>query len=165
MLIGPLRGAAKGSARLLELAARAEALLEGVSGGAFLFGVQAYTGVARVLLATGEPERSERLVRPVLAAAERSSWHEAVALSELVLGLSLEARGGREQACAALGRAAERADEHQILAPAWEAHAALTRLTNGAGEHRAAADAIVERMAGSLSDDALRASLRERAKL
>ena len=51
------------------LAARAEELLEQVTGGAFLFGAHAYAATARVLLATGAPERGEDLLRPVLAAA------------------------------------------------------------------------------------------------
>jgi predicted ATPase len=57
------------------LAAHAHELLEHVtapSGAAFLFGVPAYTAVARVLLATGAPERGEALLLPVRDAASRS---------------------------------------------------------------------------------------------
>jgi class 3 adenylate cyclase len=147
------------------LAARAEELLERVSGGVFLFGIQAYAGVGRVLLATGAPERGESLLRPVLEAAERANWHEAVALSELVLGLCLEARGELGQARDALAHAAEVADEHGIPAPGWEAHAALARLTDDGDGQRAAARAIVERAAADLSDGPLRDALRARARL
>ncbi len=52
------------------LAARVEELLGQVTGGAFLFGAQAYAATARVLLATGAAQRGEDLVRPVLGGGE-----------------------------------------------------------------------------------------------
>jgi hypothetical protein len=130
-----------------------------------VFGAHAYAAVARVFLASGAPDRGEALLRPLLAAAERSGWLEAAAITGLALGLCLEARGELDQARATLVRVAGVADQHGIPAPAWEAHAALARLGNEPDEHRAATEAIVERMAADLTDDALRASLRERAGL
>jgi class 3 adenylate cyclase len=150
------------------LAARAEAMLQRVTapaGGVFLFGAHAYAATGRVLLAAGAPERGEALLLPVLEAAERSGWYEAIAATELVLGLCLEARGERDRALAALAHAAEVADGHGILAPAWEAHAALARLDDASGEHVACSEAILERMTADLRDGALRDGLRERAKL
>ena len=141
------------------LAARAEELLGHVTGGAFVFGAQAYAATARVLLATGAAGRGENLLRPVLAAAERFGWLEAAAITGLVLGLCQEALGKLDQARATLAQAAAVADEHGIPAPGWEAHAALARLGAGA-RHAAAAKAIVERMAASLTDDAQRDQLR-----
>jgi DNA-binding SARP family transcriptional activator/tetratricopeptide (TPR) repeat protein len=155
------------------LAARAQRLLEQVTapaGGAFLFGAHAYTAVARVHLAAGAPERGVALLLPVRAAAERSGWKEAIAATELVLGLCLEARGEHDQAAALLAHAAATADEHGIPAPAWEAHEALARMHRLAGrpgeadEQHAMTEAIVERATAGLKDEALRAGVRERAR-
>jgi tetratricopeptide (TPR) repeat protein len=154
------------------LAARAETLLAHVSappGGAFLFGAHAYAAVARVLLATGSPERGEALLLPVLTAAERSGWLEAAATCELVLGLCFEARGELDRAVVALTHAAELADEPSIPAPGWEAHAALARVLRLAGssgeaeKHALAGRAILDRVTASVKDQALRDHLRERA--
>jgi hypothetical protein len=112
-----------------------------------------------VLLATGAPERGVQLVRPVLEAAERSGWRELVAMTELVLGLCHEAGNEPEQARVMLARAASSG----ISAPALEAHLGLARLADEPGEHVAAAETIIERIAADLTDDALRASLRARA--
>ena len=147
------------------LAAQGEELLQRVSGGPFLFGAHAYTAVARVLLASGAPERGEALLRPVLGAAQRSGWREAAATTGLVMGLRLEARGEFDRARAMLAQAAELSDESEIPAAAWEAHAALARLADEPDEHLAAAGAIVERITAGLNDDGMGALLRERAKL
>jgi tetratricopeptide (TPR) repeat protein len=141
------------------LSARAHELLGRVTGGVFLFGAHAYAGVARVLLATGAPDRGVQLVRPVLEAAERSGWRELRALTELVLGLCHEAGNQSEQARIMLARAASSG----IAAPALEAHLGLARLADEPGEHVAAAETIIERIAADLTDDVLRASLRARA--
>jgi len=150
------------------LAARARTLLDEVTvpeGRAFVFGFPAYAAVTRVLAATDAAEQGEALLRPVLAAAQRTGWLEAIATSELVLGLCLEARGEIDLAGEALARAARVADEHGIAAPGWEAHAALARLGVESDGHRAAAEAILDRISASLSDDALRAGLRAPAEL
>ncbi len=145
------------------LAARAEELLGRVTGGAFLFGTHAYAATARVLLATGAPERGERLLRPVLEAASRFGWLESAASAGLVLGLCEEARGELAQARERLTAVVEVADEHGIPAPGWEAHAALARL--GAGEdHAAAAEATISQLAAGLTDEVLRERLRARLR-
>ena len=149
------------------LAARAEHLLEQVTapdGAAFLFGAHAYAAVARVLLATGAPERGEALLVPVRDAACRSGWWEAVATTELLLGLCVEARDDLDRARAALTRAAEIADEHGIPAPGWEAHLALARLVEDPTAHLTAAETILDRIAADVKDEALRDSLRTRAQ-
>lgn len=155
-------GAADEASRL---AARGEELLEQVTGGPFLFGAHAYTGVARVLLASGAPERGETLLRPALAAAQNSGWREAAATAGLVVGLCLEARGELDRARATLRQAAELSDKCRLPAPGWEAHAALARLADEPDSHLAAAAAIVELMTAGLKDDAIGALLRQRAKL
>ena len=150
------------------LAARGHKLLAEATapdGTVFLFGFAAYAAVARVLAATGAAEQGEALLSPVLRAAERSGWCEAVATSELVLGLCLEARGEIERAGETLARAASVADEHGIPAPAWEAHSRLARLGVDPDGHRAAAEASIDRMTADLSADALRSGLRAAAEL
>lgn len=156
------------------LADRAEQLLEEVSappGGIFLFGTHAYTAIARVHLAAGEPDRGETLLSPVLEAAERSGWQEPAAITELVLGLCAEARGDHDQAVARLAHAAETADEHGIPAPGWEAHRALAGIHRSAGlpaeadQQLAIAEAILERVTAGLTDEALRDGLREQTNL
>jgi tetratricopeptide (TPR) repeat protein len=147
----------------LALATRGEELLGRVTapdGGGFVFGAHAYAAIARVLLASGAAERGARLIRPVFEAAERAGWHEATAITGLVLGLCLEARDELDQARSTLARAAELSDEYGIPAPGWEAHAALARLV-AADQHAAAAKAIVERMSAALKDEAQRDQLRE----
>jgi len=153
------------------LADRAEKLLAEVTvptGGAFLFGMHAYAATARVHLAAGTPQGGEALLRPLLAAAERSGWREAVATTGLVLGLCVEARGELEQAVAQLARAAEIADEHGMPALRWEAHGALARICRNGGrlaaadEHAAIAEAAVEPVIAGLTDEDLRAGLRDR---
>ncbi len=156
------------------LAARATELLEQVRtppGGAFLFGAHAYAAVARVHLASGEAERGEALILPLLRAAERSGWKEVAAVTELVLGLCLESRGELSRAAATLGRAAQVADEFGIPAPSWEAHAGLGRVLRATGrpdvadKHVASAAATVGRVAADLKSQDLRDQLRARAKL
>jgi class 3 adenylate cyclase len=150
------------------LAARGHELLDEVTvpdGNAFVFGFQAYAAVARVLAATGAAREGEGLLRPVLAAAERSGWREAVATIELVLGLCLEARGEAERAAESLARAASGAHEHGIPAAGWEAHAGLARLGIEPDIHGAAAEAIIDRITAGLSDHGLGAGLRAPAEL
>jgi hypothetical protein len=156
------------------LAARAGELLERVSapeGSAFLFGVNAYAAVGRVLLATEAPDCVEPLLLPVFRAAERSEWREAVATLGLVRGLAMEARGALDEAGETLARATGVSDKYEIPAPGWESHAALARvlrLTGRPGEaddHAAKAAGIVERVSAGLGDAALRDRLRERARV
>jgi DNA-binding SARP family transcriptional activator len=145
------------------LASRGEELLGHVTGSPYLFGAHAYGAIARVLLASGAPERGETLLRPVLAAAQSSGWREVAATAGVVIGLCLEAGGEFDQARAALRQAAELSDESGIPAAGWEAHAALARLADEPDEHLAAATAIVELMTAGLKDDGAGALLRQRA--
>lgn len=124
--------------RASALAARAEHILAEVTappGSAFLFGTHAHAAVARVLLATGAPERGEALMTPILEAASRSGWREAAAISELVLGLCLSARDESPGAFTRLDRARQLAHDYGIPAVEWEAHAALAPLADDPDEH------------------------------
>jgi hypothetical protein len=65
----------------VEHADRGEQLLERISappGRAWLFGAHAYMAVARVRRDTGDRERAEATVAPVLGAAERSGWSDGL---------------------------------------------------------------------------------------
>jgi tetratricopeptide (TPR) repeat protein len=154
------------------LTARTVELLGQVSapeGGAFLFGAAAYTAVARVLVATGEPDRAESLLLPLHGAAERSGWREMEATTGLGLGLCFEARGELNQAHETFASVAETSDRCGLPAPGWEAHSALARVlrVSGSGaeadEQQAVAWEIVERMAAQVSDESLRDRLLARA--
>ena len=139
-----------------EAATAAEDVLARMSAppeGAFLFGFGATAALGRVHLAAGRPERAEELLSPVLVAAERSGWHEAVASAALVLGLCLEARGDHDRAEPLLTRAAEIAGRHGLAGLEWEALAA----------HGAAAEsrALVQRLAAGIGDERLARGLLE----
>jgi hypothetical protein len=120
--------------------------------------------MARVLLATGRPEQGKEVLLSVFRAAERSGWREAAACTGLVIGLCAEAGGELGLARERLQHAAELADRYGIPAVGWEAHAALARLLDERDEHRAAARAILERVAADLNDDGLRDGLRQWAR-
>jgi class 3 adenylate cyclase len=149
-------------------AAAAEELFERVSGppgSAFLFGMPACAATARVLLATGAPERGAQLLSPAVAAAERSGWFEAIASGQLVLGLCLARCGELAAARAALTRAADVAEQRGIPGPGWEAHASLAELSVDRERNATAARAILDRLISGLADSADREALRERARL
>ncbi|MDX6668568.1 MAG: hypothetical protein QOK04_1948 [Solirubrobacteraceae bacterium] len=146
-----------------EAVERAEGLLADVSappGRAWLFGAHAYVAVARAHLTLGDLERAERLLEPVVAAAERSGWQEAIACGALVIGQSRAARGDGAGAEESLRRALEVAEATGLPAPEWEAHAALAALgADDVGDHLARAQEIVGQLAEPLSDPQLRAGL------
>ena len=144
--------------RALELADLTEDLLADV-GQVFLFGVHAYTGVARVRLDAGAPSRGAARLRPVLEAAERSGWHEATATSALVLGLCLAADGELDGGVAQLERAAatrrSRRSPRVGLGGACRPRAARRgRRAPRSGWSRSAA--ILERISAGIGDEAVR---------
>ncbi len=150
------------------LAARADELLSAVStppGGAWLFGAHAYVALARAYIGGGNAERAEALLTPILAAAERAGWKEAIACSSLVIGQARAALGDDSGAEAALAHALEVADGAGLPAPAWEARATLSQLLGRVGRkdeaaaHAERARAILHELAEPLSDRALREGL------
>lgn len=147
-----------------EAAAEAEEALSALSappGGAFLFGFGAAVALARAQLAAGRPERGEDLLLPLLAAAERSGWHEAEASASLVAGLCRGAREHADEARELLARAAELARLHELPGVEWEALAELGRLDEGgeAERLRAESGAIARRLAADVGDEGLAAGL------
>ena len=150
------------------LAGRADELLSQVTtppGGAWLFGAHAYLAVARAHMGCGDARLVEALVAPIVAAAQRTGWKEAIACGSLVIGRARALLGDESAAEVALVHALEVADQAGLPAPAWEARATLSELFRGVGREAEAAEcaeqvrAILQRLTEPLSDPALRAGL------
>ncbi|MGB6578371.1 MAG: hypothetical protein WBF34_10660 [Streptosporangiaceae bacterium] len=112
-----LRSAAPLAAATGSLAMLGEAvgLLEKASiptGGAWVFGYEAYLSVAQAWLGHDDPERARAVLAPLLEVAEREPWQ--VTLAEVVDGRALIRLGRKEQARTELGRAAWLAREHGL---------------------------------------------------
>lgn len=106
----------------------ADALLSGIrapAGSAFLAGDACYLAVARAWLAHDEPERSRRVLAPMLAAAGRVPWVSALAEGSLVDGLAARQLGERAESEALLRRAAELGQRYGLRRVAVEAAAAV----------------------------------------
>jgi predicted ATPase len=154
------------------LAAQAEALCQQITappGRAFLQGIHAYVGVAWVHLATGQAERAQQLMRPVLVAAEISGWQEAIAYASLVIGQSRLVSGDAEGAASALQRALQVTQGVALPGIAWKIHAVLsqydrscTRLHDAAAHHQQA-QRITELLARTLSQPTMRQRFLEHA--
>ncbi len=139
------------------MAGRAEALLAEVStpdGAAFLHGFDAYRSVASARLSTGDPERAEGLVDPLVEAAERSGWGEVIAGVTLARGSCRLARGDRDGASRDLERALEVSATRGIPAIAWRAHRALAGLAASGSDPEAERDHAVHaaRIVSSLGE-------------
>ncbi|MEX2194425.1 MAG: AAA family ATPase [Thermoleophilaceae bacterium] len=148
-----------------EAAGVAEDLLASTAappGGAFLFGFGATVALGRFHAAAGRPERGEELLAPVLAAAERSGWHEAAGSAALVLGLCREGGGHQRAAADLFSRARDISARHGLPGIEWEALAASGRTASGDDAKRLQADSrgLVERLAAGVGDDRLAEGLR-----
>jgi DNA-binding SARP family transcriptional activator len=120
--------AATGSQALL---AEAAGLLEQASipdGGAWMLGYEVYLSLAEAWLGHGEPDRARAVLAPLLAVAEREPWIPALAAALAADGRALARLGQREQARAALQRAARLAGEHGLPHVLREASEARQRL-------------------------------------
>ena len=114
---------------------RAEALLDGMTappGRTYLFGADAALACAQVRLARGEITRAERVVAPVVAAAEASDWREPLARGLLLAGRCRRLAGDRVAAQGLAGRALELADRTGLPGVAWRARAVLAGVAPGA---------------------------------
>ncbi len=137
---------------------RSEEILQSVVSpgtGAFLHGAHAYVAAATVRLAAGDPEGAEELVAPVMGA----DWLDAAAASVLVAARCRTARGDRDAAAGLASRALRAADEAGLPAVAWQARAILAQIAGAgeaANENLAAARRIVDSLAASIPDDAIR---------
>jgi tetratricopeptide (TPR) repeat protein len=153
------------AARAQTLAVQAEALCRQLTtppGRAFLQGIHAYVAIAWVHLARGEAERARQLLTPVLAAAETCGWQEAIAYGSLVVGQSLVAGGAADRAEAALQRALQVTHAVRLPGVAWKTHAALADYYRGrqqmaaSARHQAQAHTIMQQLAATLDDAAMR---------
>jgi hypothetical protein len=159
--VGQLQAALAGDAaradEFAEEAERAYAELVVRPGGAFVFGFGGVCGLARAHLAAGRADRGEALVIPLLAAAERSGWQEAIASLSLVLGQCCAARADDDGARAHLVAAIDRCCEHGLPGVEWEARAALAQMSSDveAGRLREQSAAVVLRLAATIGDAAL----------
>ena len=99
--------------------AEAERLLDGIEappGSAFLLGADAYLGVARARLRSGDPGRARTVLAPLLVAARRLEWIPVLVTAGLADAHAAAALGD-ENAVAAAGRARALAEQHGMAAP------------------------------------------------
>jgi tetratricopeptide (TPR) repeat protein len=83
-------------------------------GGAWMLGYEAYLSLAQAWLGHDEPDRARAVLAPLLAVADREPWLPALAAALAADGRALTRLGQREQARAALDRAAGIAGEHGL---------------------------------------------------
>jgi DNA-binding SARP family transcriptional activator len=83
-------------------------------GGAWMLGYEAYLSLAQAWLGHDEPDRARAVLAPLLAVADREPWLPALAAALAADGRALTRLGQREQARAALERAAGLAGEHGL---------------------------------------------------
>jgi tetratricopeptide (TPR) repeat protein len=156
------------------LSAQAEGLCQHVTAPpdrAFVQGMHAYVAIAWVHLARGEAEQARQLLTPVLEAAERCGWQEAIAYGSLVVGQSLAACGDASGAESAFRQALQTTRNVGLPAVAWKTHAALAQHYHdhhqfeAAERHRKQAQTIIERLAGTLNDTVIRQGFLRCARL
>ena len=154
-----------GSSEAESALAAAEGLLDEIRtppGASFLYGLDAYLAVAAVRQAHGDAPAAERLIAPLLAAAESAGWAEGVGRAALALGECAAARGNHDEASRLLSRAATLAADVGIPGVEWGAEAALAVLAQARGDwtaghlHGQKAQAIIDRLAASITDPQLR---------
>ncbi len=149
---------------------RAEQLLDDVStppGMAFLHQTHASLAVAAVRLADGEVDRAERLVSPLVAAAERSGWAEIAAAGSRLLGDCRRAAGDDEGAVREFRRALAAAARGALPGEEWRARAGLAAALFALGEagesegHVQSARQIADRLAAGMEAGTVRDGFRE----
>jgi tetratricopeptide (TPR) repeat protein len=106
--------AATGSSAVLAEAADWLEQADIPDGGAWMLGYEVYLSLAEAWLGHGEPDRARAALAPLLAVAEREPWIPALAAALAADGRALARLGQREQARAALQRAARLAGEHGL---------------------------------------------------
>ncbi len=137
---------------------RAENLLARVAaptGKAYLFGADAVFALAALLLASGEVAAAEQLLRPTLAAADRSGWREPMARGLLLAARCRWAAGDRGAARGHAARALAVASDAKLLGVAWQARAQLAVVT-GDDDLLRTARCEVAGLAGSIRDAEVR---------
>jgi class 3 adenylate cyclase/tetratricopeptide (TPR) repeat protein len=106
-------------------AAAALALGSTPAGGAFVYGAHAVVALARVRLALGDRDRVEALAGPLLVAAERSGWLEAIADCATVMAQARLAIGDARGSAELAERAVRAARDGRLPRAAREARTAL----------------------------------------
>jgi hypothetical protein len=140
---------------------RAEALLATVRappGKTFLFGSDAALACAEVRLAGGEPERAEKLVQPIVAAAAASGWQEPLARGVLLVGRCRQAAGDPTRAQTLAEHALTVAHHTGVRAVIWQARAVLAGLDSGRAGLLDQARGSIRQLSASLPDAAVRNS-------
>ncbi|MDQ3572727.1 MAG: AAA family ATPase [Actinomycetota bacterium] len=149
---------------------RAKGLLGQVStppGAAFLNGYEAYLAIARTHLFLDDSDQAERVLRPLLDAAQTVGWHQIVAHASGLYGCACRARGADEEARIAFGSAIEAAERGSTPGAAWEAHAELAEFHASRGEtfdskrHAVKAQSILGRLVAAVKTEDLRQGLSE----
>ncbi len=144
--------------RALTLADEATGMIEGITvppGGAWLFGSHAQLAVARVRLEAGDRSAAAAIARPLLEAAGRAGWQEALAAAGSVAARCEQDPDAAERL---LGRALEAAQRAGRSAVAWEVRLELARLPGGE-RHAAEARALLGDVIAGLGDDPAAAAL------
>jgi class 3 adenylate cyclase/tetratricopeptide (TPR) repeat protein len=128
--------------RAMALADRAAAILDRIRvrpPRAWVAGYDAYVGVGRVRLASGEPEVAERLVAPIVEACRACGWSDGVVDGSLVLSEAALARGNRAEAVVAAETALAET-RRTGLPTAWRAERQVAKAYRAAGDERRAAE-------------------------
>ena len=102
------------------------------SGRAFVYGAHAILALARVRLALGDGDRARALAEPLLAAAERSGWLEAIADCATVLASTRLAAGDAPGSAELAQRAVRAARDGRLPRAEREACAALAAAESAA---------------------------------
>ena len=132
--------------RAVTLADRAAAILDRIRvrpPRAWVAGYDAYVGVARVRLATGEPELAEELVSPIVVACRACGWSDGVVDGSLVLAEAALLRGTPAVAVVAAEHALEEA-LRAGLPTVWRAQRAAARAYRAAGDEKRATEHAAE---------------------
>ena len=131
---------------------------------AWVAGYDAYVGVARVRLATGEPELAEELVSPIVVACRACGWSDGVVDGSLVLSEAALRRGTPAVAVVAAEHALEEA-LRTGLPTVWRAQRAAAEAYRAAGdekratEHAAEAERGFARVVEGIHDRSIREAL------
>ncbi len=137
---------------------RAEALLATVAaptGKAYLFGADAVFACAALRLESGEVRAAEKLLHPILEAAERSGWQEPLARGLLLVARCRRAAGDPSSAREYAEKALQVASAAELPGVAWQARAHLAGVTGGERLLGAARRDVVD-LAGAIPDADLR---------
>jgi tetratricopeptide (TPR) repeat protein len=146
-----------------ELAERARSILAETTcppGSAYLAGSDAYLAVAKVMLASGDPERAAAFADPIVEASRRFGWVETDLGARTLMGRCFEARGMIREARALYREVAESASTIGLPNVELQARTALAisaaQDPSARGPERERALTLAERLSASVGDETLR---------